>query len=80
MKSSLPEHVQAKASQLKQRLEEGLHWSQIGGRKLTDSRIRVVFNLPSHYRLVCWYHGKTLYRTKTVSHERYSSFVRNTRR
>lgn len=80
MKSSLPKRVQVKASQLRQQLEGGLHWSQIGGRKLTDSRAQVVFELPAHYRLICWYRGKTLYRTKAVSHERYNVLVKNSPR
>ena len=78
MKAPLPKHVQAKVLRLKQQLESGSHWSQIGGRKLTDTDLQVVFELPSYYRLVCWYRGEALYRMKAVSHERYNTLVKNT--
>lgn len=80
MKDSIPAYISSKASALLQQLKAGEHWSRLGGRKLYSKALRVVFKLPSHYRLVCWYEHKSLNRSETMSHERYNSIARNTRR
>lgn len=80
MNKQLPKRVADKVCSLLQELEAGTHWSQIGGFKMNHTSLRVVFKLPSFYRLVCWYQGDSLCRAETMTHERYNSIVRNTYR
>ena len=79
-KPSIPQYIQAKADELLQQLADGLHWSLLGGRKLIASDLRVVFELPAAYRLVCWYEGNTLSRFEAMSHQKYDTVAGNTRR
>jgi hypothetical protein len=76
--------VQTKAEQVLTRLQDGWHWSQLGGRKLhyTNGANNpvVVFELPAWHRLVCWLKNGLIARSELMTHERYNSFAANTRR
>ncbi|MEO0374129.1 MAG: hypothetical protein AAF329_05760 [Cyanobacteria bacterium P01_A01_bin.17] len=75
----LPEKVINQANRIKASLSSGVHWSQLGGRKL-HNHVLVVFELRQYYRLLCWFEESTLNRSKVLSHEAYNSYAANTRR
>ena len=76
----LPLHVVKRAEKIQADLQQGQHWSQLGGRKMRHKTNLISFSLPSWYRLVCWFDGNELYRAKTMSHERYNAIAANSRR
>jgi hypothetical protein len=80
MKKRFPDRVERKAHEVINRLTGGQHWSRIGGRRLHFSNYIVVFNLPAHYRLVCWFTNGALTRHKTMPHSEYDGYAANTHR
>jgi len=76
MKHHFPPRVTAAATQVAHALNDGQHWSQLGGRRLHFSNRIVIFNLPSWYRLICWIEGGFLLRCELMSHERYNKLRR----
>lgn len=74
-----PQDIIDQVDVIRDELESGAHWSQVGGRRHTHSD-RIVFNLKHWYRLVCWYPCQTPLRLDVMTHERYNSVARNTRR
>ncbi|MGR3279138.1 ParE family toxin-like protein [Acaryochloris marina NIES-2412] len=74
-----PQDVLNQASKIHAALENGIHWSQIGGRRHNHSK-HIVFNLKHWYRLVCWQTNQSSLRIKVMTHERYNTFASNTHR
>lgn len=74
-----PQDIVDQANQIRVNLENGVHWSQVGGHRHLQSD-RIVFKLKRWYRLVCWNLCQTPLRIDVMTHERYNSISRNTRR
>jgi len=74
-----PKDILKQVDKIQVQLESGAHWSQIGGRRHAHSD-RIVFNLKHWYRLICWDLCQEPLRLDVMTHERYNSIAKNTRR